>query len=89
MSAASINQKVQEAVAAHEAGDYSSALTKLRSAKILLAGKPDTEFDREKLIWDRNAIDGMISELKSLARRSRGIVQHPVIRHLSTRDFGD
>lgn len=85
MSAALINTKVTEAVTAQESGDWDTALSKLRSAAILLAGKPDTDFDGEKLLWDREAIMNMIEELKRQKSTARGIVQIPVVRHLITR----
>ena len=79
MSIAAINTKVSEAVTAHEAGDIDTALTKLRSARMLLNAKPNsTGPDGSKLEWDRRDIDLMIKDLekeksKSLAAASGGI----------------
>lgn len=52
----------------------------------LMAMKPDTDFDGEKLFWKPENL----LHLQKLAQRKKagsgGIVQVPVVRHLSTRD---
>ena len=85
ITTAEINTKMNEAITYQEAGEYSSALAKVRSVKMMLAAKPDTEFDREKLIWNREAIDEIYAELKRLSGTESGslrgsIVQIPVRR---------
>jgi hypothetical protein len=66
MSVADINSKISEAVAAQEAGDYATALTKLRSAKMLLAGISDQrDAMGNEMKWDRAAIDKMIEDLQA------------------------
>jgi hypothetical protein len=66
MSVADINSKISEAVAAQEAGDYATALTKLRSAKMLLAGISDQrDAMGNEMKWDRAAIDKMIADLQA------------------------
>jgi hypothetical protein len=88
MSVALINQKVTEAITAQEGGDFDTALTKLRSAAMLIAAKPDTVFDGEELIWDRENIRLLINEVRRAKSGSRGIVQQPVSR-FSRSDCGD
>ncbi len=66
MSAAAINAKIDAAVAAQEAGDYGTALKYLRSAKMLLAAKPDSQSGDDGLTWDRAAIDAAITDLARL-----------------------
>jgi hypothetical protein len=80
MSVALINTKVTEAITAQEGGDFDTALTKLRSAAMLIAAKPDTDFDGEKLLWDREQIRLLINEIRRAKSGSRGIVQYPVSR---------
>jgi DNA-binding transcriptional regulator LsrR (DeoR family) len=65
--ASQINSKVAAAIAAQESGDYATALTYLRSAKMLLAGIPNVAQESSSLQWDRTAIDSMITDLKQLA----------------------
>jgi hypothetical protein len=66
-----INTKVLEAVAANEIGDYATALTKLRSARMLLAGVPDTRSGNDGLTWDRASIDAMMTEIQQQQTRAR------------------
>jgi len=74
MSAALINTKVTEAVAAWESGDTATALSKLRSAKMLLAGIPDTDAaDGLGLTWDRAAIDSLIADIKQSRAAAVGV----------------
>lgn len=91
ITTAEINTKMNEAIALQEAGDFVGALSKVRSVKMMLVAKPDTEFDREKLIWDREAIDELMHELKRLSATQSGstrgsIVQIPIRRASSTLD---
>ena len=60
-----INTYVAAAVAANEAGDIDTALSKLRSARMLLVGVPDSaSFEGVSLRWDRSSIDAMIVDLQ-------------------------
>jgi hypothetical protein len=91
ITTAEINTAMNAAIAAQESGDYSTALTKVRSVKMMLVAKPDSEFEREKLIWDREAIDVLYAELKQLAAAQSGstrskIQQIPVRRQTSYLD---
>ena len=88
MSVAAINQKITEAVDAQEAGDFDTAISKLRSAKMLMSGKPDTEFETERLIWDRNAIDAAIADMRRAQASQAGIVQVDAVHDLNTRHCG-
>jgi hypothetical protein len=91
ITTAEINTAMNAAIAAQESGDYATALTKVRSVKMMLVAKPDSEFEREKLIWDREAIDVLYAELKQLAGAQTGstrskIQQIPVRRQTSYLD---
>lgn len=91
ITTAEINTKMNEAIALQEAGDFAGALTKVRSVKMMLAVKPDTEFDRERLIWNREAIDELIKDLTRLTATQSGstrgsIVQIPIRRVSSSLD---
>lgn len=91
ITVAEINTAMNEAITAQEAGDYETALSKLRSVKMRLAAKPDIEFEREKMLWDREAIDAIYNELKRLQATQSGsargnLVQIPVRRETSYLD---
>lgn len=93
ITTAEINTKMNEAITLQESGDFVGALAKVRSVKMMLVAKPDIEFEREKLIWDREAIDALIAELKQLARAQTAassslgmITQIPVRRATSFLD---
>ncbi len=59
-----INEKMQAAVAAQEAGDYKAALVQAEGAYMLLMSVPDSEFESEKMTWDREGIGNMVTYLK-------------------------
>jgi hypothetical protein len=63
MSVSDINTKCAAAAAAVEAGDYETALLKLRAARMLMAGLPDSQGADSGLRWDRTSIDKMITDL--------------------------
>jgi len=73
MSVSDINSKISEAISAQESGDYATAIIKLRSAQMLMAGMPDAGSDGEQLRWDRAAIDRMLSELQRQQSASGGL----------------
>ena len=69
-----IRTKVQESVTAQEAGDYTTALSKLRSARILMAGLPKrSKHGENELEFDQAAIDRMIDHLVRLEAMAKGI----------------
>lgn len=73
-----IQEKIDEAVTAQEAGDYPGAIKKLRSASILLAGQPNqTVQGRGNVTWDRRAIENMIADLQRLQNSATGIRRVP------------
>lgn len=74
-TAAEINTKVNEAVTAIEAGNWSTALSKLLAAQALLAGKADsrTLTLNTELRWDRNAIDRLILQVRQQQGAGKGI----------------
>lgn len=63
-SAASVNTLMDAAVAALEAGDYATALTKLMAAKASLAAIPDSSKAGESLNYDRGSIDELIRQVR-------------------------
>lgn len=62
-----IDAKVQAAVAAQEAGDYRAALSAAEGAYLLIMGVPDSEFEGEKLTWNRESLAEMVNYLKRRA----------------------
>lgn len=77
MSVASINTRCAVAAAAIDAGDFATALSNLRSARVLMAALPDSSKGDTSLRWDRASIDRMIADLTQqqtqTTMRSRGI----------------
>jgi hypothetical protein len=59
-----INDAMEIAVAAQEAGDYAAALRSMESAFIRICALPNSEFDNERLEWDRERIESLIKYLK-------------------------
>jgi len=68
-----INAAVDAAIAANEAGDRATAITKLETAAMILAGLPDQQQADAELKWDRAAIDRMLTYLRRLSGTSSGI----------------
>lgn len=64
ITSADIQTKIEEAVTAQESGDFATAITKLRSAKMMLAGLPNISTGDVNTGWDRASIDNMISALE-------------------------
>ena len=62
---AEINAKMEDAVAAQEAGDYASALRHMETAYMRISVLPNSEFDKERLEWDRQGIESLIKYLQS------------------------
>lgn len=89
MSAALINEKVTAAVDAIEAGDFSTAKTKLLAAKALLIGRPDTRHLSTELRWNREAIDSLIrqcdQQLSATSAGGLGGVQRTRINYVGAR----
>lgn len=71
--ATTINGKIDLAVAAQEAGDYSSAISYLLSAKMLIAGLPDSGYGDSSIKWRGADIDAAIDDLRKLQSSSTGI----------------
>lgn len=69
-----VRTKVQEAVTAQEAGDYATALSKLRSARMLLAGLPKrSKHGEHELEFDVGSLDQMINELQKQNTAAEGV----------------
>lgn len=74
MSIATIQTKIEEAVTAQEAGDYATALTKLRSARMLRMALPSSvQHGDERIEYAVADIDLMIRDLESASAASTGI----------------
>lgn len=74
MSIAAVNSLVDAAVAAQDAGDYATALKKLRAAEMRLAVMPDTiGVTGTQLRWDRASISRAIKQLEGTRSAAGGI----------------
>ena len=62
-----INTAMDAAIAAQEIGDFRTALSKTRSAWMLICGLPNSMFDNEQLHWDREGLAKLMEELQRLA----------------------
>lgn len=84
---AEINAEVDVAIAQMKAGNYSAAEDAALAVEAMLIGKPDTEFSKEKLVWDREAAANfakrMAQKARSKSMASGQIVQIPVRRRSS------
>lgn len=67
-----INTAMETAVAAQEAGDYGAALSAMETAYMRICVLPDSEFDRERLEWDREGIKALIDYLKKRQTETAG-----------------
>lgn len=64
MSLADVRAKITEAVAANETGDFATAITKLRSAQMLLAAIPTRSRQGEsEIAFEQERISGLLAEL--------------------------
>ena len=71
---AEVSAKVALAVTANEAGNFDSALTYLRSAKMLLAVLPSRSAkEGEEVEIQANAIDSMFAEIRRAQTASAGL----------------
>lgn len=78
MGAAEYNAKIQEAIDAQEAGDIATALAKMRAARMMLAGMPNSSTPDVSLQWDRASLDSMIADLVRQKSGSAGIRRQKV-----------
>ncbi len=60
-----INAAMEAAVAAQEAGDYATALRSMETAYMRICTLPNSQFDDERLEWDRDGINSLIKYLQS------------------------
>lgn len=85
VSASRINATVEEAVAAMEAGDWSTAIRKLMAAQARLAAKPDSTSGMSGLRWDRASITRLLAECRrmqtSAATASSGGIRRSAIEY--------
>lgn len=70
---------IDAAVAAQEAGDFGLALSKLRSAKIRIAGTPNLTIRTRGMTWRSKDIDEAIELLRQEVSRGVGIQRVGVI----------
>ena len=78
MSATEINSKTAEAVAAIGAGEHETALRKLNAVKALLAGMPNVTHGEERLEWDREHIDTLITQIRRREVGKAGVVRSKI-----------
>lgn len=64
MGVAEVQALEEEIVTAIEAGDRSTAITKLQALKVRLIAMPDAMQQSAQLRWDRRAIDSLILSLR-------------------------
>lgn len=75
-----ISEKVSLAVQAQEVRDYATALTYLRSARMLTIGRPSTIQKGSAIVEYSTAdIDSMITDIKQAAGASVGIQSQSMI----------
>lgn len=72
MAVSDVQSAISAAATAQEAGDYATALTQLRSARMHMHALPDIEKDGESLTWDRK-IDSLIADIQSAQSSASGI----------------
>lgn len=72
MDVATINAKGDAAVAAIEAGDYSTAEKLLVAASTMIALLPNVARSDKSLTWDRAAIQAALNQIKQLKSSRRG-----------------
>jgi len=63
-----INESMQTAIDAQEAGDFRTAVSKARTAWMLCASLPDSELADERLRWKPETIQPIVTELARLAQ---------------------
>ena len=77
-----------EVSTAIQSQDWPSLELLALEAFALMAIKPDTDFDGEKLFWKPEHLEKLASLARQKKNSRRGIVQSPVVRHLNTRACG-
>lgn len=79
---AEINTAMESAVAAQEAGDYASALKHMETAYLRISVLPDSQFDDERLEWDRERIQSLLKYLQSrvASQTATGAARDTLIR---------
>jgi hypothetical protein len=79
--------KIDEAVTAQEAGDYSTAIAKIRSAKLLLATMPTRSRQGEsEFAFEREQLDSLLAELTRQQASSQGIQRTKFVMKPTSRD---
>lgn len=63
-----INEAMQQAIAAQEAGDFRTAERKARTAWMLVSSLPDSELSDERLRWKPEGIEPIVRELTRRAQ---------------------
>jgi hypothetical protein len=77
---AEVSAKIALAVTANEAGDFASALTYLRSAKMLIACLPSRSAkEGEEVELQANAIDSMFAEIRRAHHGAVGLRSSAIV----------
>lgn len=72
-----INTAMDVAIQAQEAGNYKVALAKARTAWMLVAAMPNSEFQDERLEWKPDSIERIVTQLQRLASSGNGSATDP------------
>jgi hypothetical protein len=70
-----LQDKIDLAIAANEAGDLASALKWFRSARMMRAGMPSQMLDGVQIMWTVGDIDAAMAEIKQAQAQVVGIHQ--------------
>lgn len=73
MSASELSTLIDAAVAANEAGNFATALSKLRSAPMTLMKMPDRRAGEHEMRWRMSDIESMIANLKQADAAKIGV----------------
>lgn len=85
MSASELSTLIDAAVTANEAGDFATALTKLRSARMTLMKMPDGRAGEHEMRWRVSDIESMIADIER-ARSAAAGIRTTKIHHVGITD---
>lgn len=87
MSVADINTRVAAAVTAMDAGDWTTAETKLLGAQALMAALPNGGHGEETLNWNPNGLRDLLMQVRM--KRGAGLkIQRTKIQRVAVDDDG-
>lgn len=74
-----IDAKVESAIAAMDAGQWSTAQTRLMSAKAMMAAMPDSSQGSMSVRYNAAAIDNLIAQCASRGSAASGVQRSKII----------